>query len=100
MILAAVVSTQEGVVSNMLISFKYNGILIQLHYNNSDGHLMYVINQATGKKMMKEDYVEGDAYRFVENVGFGTMKTCNVDCIRIIDLDLFVPKYIFIKNPK
>jgi hypothetical protein len=82
----------------MLITFKYNGILIQLHYDNADGHLKYVINQSNGKKMKKETYEEDDGYRFVDKMGATIMQTCNVDCVRIVDLDIFVPKFIFIEN--
>jgi len=84
----------------MIISFKHNGILIHLHYDGVDGHLLYAINQSNGKKMMRESYDEDDGYRFVEKTWPVKIMTCNVDCVRIIELDLFVPKFIFIKNNK
>jgi hypothetical protein len=82
----------------MIISFKYKGILIQLHYHSVDGHFLYAVNQLTGKKMMRETYDEDDGYRFIEKTWPVKTMTCNVDCVRIIELDIFVPKFIFIKN--
>jgi len=84
----------------MTVTFKYNDILIHLHYDNVDGRFLYAVNQSTGKKMMRETYDEDDGYRFVEKNWPVKTETCNVDCIRIVDLDLFVPKFIFIPNKK
>lgn len=81
-----------------MISFKYKGVLVQLQYSNDDGHFQYALNQATGKKMMKETYDEDDGYRLVEKTFPVKIMACNVDCVRLIDLDIFVPKFIFIKN--
>ena len=81
----------------MVVSFKCNDTNIQLYYDEN-GMLMYVVDQATGKKMMKEVYEYDVGYRINNNMGYTNMDTCNVDCVRIIDLDLFVPKYIFVKN--
>ena len=82
----------------MTVTFKYNDILIHLHYDNSDGHLLYAVNQSTGKKMMLEKYETDAGYRIETKHDYITMQVCNVDCVRIVDLDLFVPKFIFIKN--
>ncbi len=70
---------------------------IEITYDE-DGYIEYVTNLDSGKKMMMESFVEGKGYKIEENTFLMKMDVCSATYYRIIDLDLFVPKFIFIKN--
>ncbi len=67
---------------------------------NQDGKLEYVTDLANDKKMMVEIYTEGVGYEIKKETGYVTMDVCDVRCVRIMDLDYFVPMRLFIKNKK
>jgi len=68
---------------------------IILHYD-TNGVLAYVLNPLTDKKMMVEYTQVGNGYEFSDNNGYVPMSMCNAVYVRIMDLDLFVPKFLFI----
>lgn len=84
----------------MKLKFKYNGEEFILKYNNETGVLEYVLDPNCGKKMLIEYTQVGEGYEFTHNNGFVDMDMCNAVYVRIMHLDVFVPKYIFIPNIK
>lgn len=50
--------------------------------------------------MMFEFTQIGSGYEISKNNGYISMDVCNATYVRIMELDLFVPKFIFISNDK
>ena len=83
----------------MEINFDYNGNKLVLVYSEK-GTLEYVINTKDNKKMMIEYTQVGRGYEISGNNGYISMDNCNAVYVRIMGIDVFVPKYIFILNKK
>lgn len=83
----------------MEINFDYNGNKLILVYSDK-GTLEHVINTKDNKKMMIEFSQCGCGYEINRNNGFITMDVCDAIYVRIMEIDVFVPKFIFIKNNK
>lgn len=83
----------------MEINFEYDGNKLLLVYSDK-GTLEHVINTKDNKKMMIEFYQRGSGYEISRNNGFITMDICNGVYVRIMEFDIFVPKFIFILNKK
>jgi hypothetical protein len=81
----------------MIIIYNFSGREITAKYD-ADGYLEHVTDIATGKKMMVEYTQFGTGYEFTNNNGYTDMRMCNAVYVRIMDLDIFVPKFIFILN--
>jgi hypothetical protein len=67
---------------------------------NQDGMLEYVTDIANDRKMMFEFYQEGLGYEIGKTKGYVVMEKCDASYVRIMELDYFIPKYLFIKNDK
>jgi len=74
-----------------------SGVNIEIEYDN-DGYFKHVTNIDTGEKMMIEIMLEGRGYTIKENKGYLKMDVCDARYIRIMELDLFIPRFLFIKN--
>jgi hypothetical protein len=83
----------------MKINFDYNGKSLVLVYADN-GILEHIINTETNKKMMIEYTQVGGGYEMTKNNGYVPMSMCNAVYVRIMELDVFVPKFIFIPNNK
>jgi hypothetical protein len=85
----------------MEINFNYSDRELILVYNKH-GILDYVTDSNTGDKMMLELNQVGSGYEMEKNNGYIPMDICKATYIRIMDLDIFIPKFIFIpqKNLK
>jgi hypothetical protein len=70
-----------------------NNVGVQLSYN-VNGTLEFVTNMATGKKMLVKIVQEGVGYEIDKNRSI----VCDACYALIIELNSFVPKYLFIKN--
>jgi len=81
----------------MKIDFNYSGKNLMLVYNDN-GTLEYIINAETNEKMIIEYTQVGIGYEITKNNGYIPMSMCNAIYVRIMDLNVFVPKYIFILN--
>jgi hypothetical protein len=81
------------------IKFEYNGNKLILVYSDK-GTLEYVINTENDKKMMIELNQIGRGYEITRNSSFVSMDMCNAVYVRIMEIDIFVPKFIFIPNKK
>ena len=81
----------------MNIKLKHFVTEIEIAYNDK-GVLEHITNLSTGKHMMLETFQVGSGYE-IEREGFMGMNVCNATYVRIIELDLYVPRLIFI-NPK
>lgn len=79
----------------MKINFDYSGIKMMLVYADN-GILEHIINIKTGNKMMMEYTQVGTGYEMESHNGYVPMKMCNAVYVRIMSLDVFVPKFIFI----
>lgn len=60
----------------------------------------YVKITETNKKMMVEYTQIGTGYEMTKNNGYVSMNMCNAVYVRIVELNVFVPKFIFISNDK
>ena len=83
----------------MKINFDYNGKNLVLVYDDN-GILEHIINTETNKKIMVEYTQVGSGYEMTENNGYIPMGMCNAVYVRIMELNVFVPKFIFIPNNK
>ena len=83
----------------MEINFDYLGTKMILVYDDK-GILSHIINTKTEKKMMVQYTQFGTGYDMSNNNGYVQMKMCNAVYVRIMDLDVFVPKFIFIPSDK
>jgi hypothetical protein len=83
----------------MKINFEYKETKMILDYDN-EGYLNHITNSETGKKMMVEYTQYGSGYEFTHNNGYVAMDMCHAVYVRIMELDLFIPKFIFIPNKK
>jgi len=81
----------------MKINLNYCDSELILEYNKK-GILDYVIDNKTGKKLMVEYTQVGTGYELTKNNGFILMEMCNAVYVRIMELNIFVPKFIFIPN--
>jgi hypothetical protein len=79
----------------MDIKFEHNGKKIVLVYA-SNGKIEHIIDTETKNKMMIEYTQIGSGYELTNNDGFIPAKMCNADYVRIMELDIFVPKFIYI----
>ena len=67
---------------------------------NQDGMLEFITDIANDEKMMFEFYQEGLGYEIGKTKGFMVMDKCDASYVRIMELDYFIPKYLFIKNER
>ena len=81
----------------MEIKFDYKERELSLIYN-SKGILDCVVDLKSAKKMMMELTQVGSGYEMSRHNGFIPMDMCNAVYVRIMELDVFVPKFIFIPN--
>lgn len=82
----------------MKIDFEYNDNKLVLFYDDKTGVLSEVYNTVNDKNMMVEYTQEGSGIVQRQTNGYVDMDGCEAVYVRIIDLDVFVPKFIFIKN--
>ena len=84
----------------MLINFEYLETKMVLVYDDTTGVLEHIINANTNNYMMMEYIQIGEGYEMENNNGYMQMKICNGVYVRIMELDVFVPKRIFIPANK
>ena len=84
----------------MKIKLQHEWLDMEADYNGADGTLNHVTDLETEKKMILESYQEGIGYVIEKNanLGYVTMDVCNASYLRIREADLFIPRYLFIKN--
>ena len=81
----------------MEIYLKHSDKRLFLVYDDK-GVLEHVIEGDSEEKMMLEYTQEGNGYEFEDHNGYVKMRTCKAIYVRIMDLDIFVPKFIYIKQ--
>jgi len=82
----------------MEINFNYNGNDLILVYDDN-GILEHIINTTkNNKKMMFQFIQHGMGYELEKNNEYMSMDVCTAIYVRIMELDVFVPKFIFIPN--
>ncbi len=81
----------------MKIILEHSGIKMEITYNN-DGYLEHVMNINTGHYMMIESKTEGSGYKIERDNYLMSMDVCDARYVRIMDIDLFIPRLIFIEN--
>lgn len=81
----------------MIVNLKYKGINMEITYNN-DGYFEHVKNIDTDKYMMIEIKQEGLGYQIKKDNYLMVMDVCDARYVRIIDVDLFIPRLMFIEN--
>lgn len=83
----------------MKINFEYSGVKLEVTYNDN-GFLEFVKDIDTDKYLMIESKVKGTGYEIKEE-GFmigGKSNVCDARYVRIMDVDIFIPRLMFIKN--
>ena len=82
----------------MKVNFEYKGKDLELVYDDETGILSYVIDIKNNEKMMVQYTLSGSGYEMTKDNGYMPMDMCNAVYVRIMALDVFVPKFIFIPN--
>ena len=82
---------------NIKVELTYFGKKLILEYK-SNGVLEYVTDTDTNQKMILQYTQVGLGYEMTNNNGYVSMDMCNAVYVRIIELDLFIPKFLFIPN--
>jgi len=83
----------------MKINFNYNEINIEITYNEN-GYLDTVKNTNTEEYFIIESRFQGRGIEIKKEqflIG-GTGYVCDARYVRIVELDIFIPRFIFIKN--
>ena len=83
----------------MKINFEHSGVNMEITYDEK-GYLDRVKNINTDEYMMLESKIEGIGYKIKEDnfiIG-GKSNVCDARYIRVMDIDVFIPKFIFIPN--
>lgn len=81
------------------IVFKHLELEMEITYDEK-GYLDTVKNNNTGEYMMLESKMKGIGYKITEDAFMIGKKTnvCDARYVRIMDIDIFIPKFIFIPN--
>jgi hypothetical protein len=82
---------------NIVLKVKETSIRITY---DSDGYFDHVINLDTKKELMIEFCQHGKGYKFEKSSVFIPIITCEAIYIKIIDLNIYIPKFIFIDTEK
>jgi len=85
----------------MKINFEHSGIEMEITYDEN-GYLDTVRNINTDTYMLLEIKTHGIEYDIKKEkfmIG-GESNVCDARYIRIMDIDVFIPKFIFIQNTK
>jgi len=83
----------------MQVDINHAGYKMIVFYDDADGHLRYVLNVATGNKMMVETVIEGSGFVLTRQNYFGVSNLCDARYSRIIDADLYIARLLYI-SPK
>jgi len=81
----------------MKVNLYHSGVNMEITYDD-DGYFEHVKNIDTEKYMMIETKQEGVGYTIEKDNFLMPMDVCDARYIRIIKLDIFIPRLIFIKN--
>jgi len=84
----------------MKIKFKYLGKNIEITYNEDNGYLDYVKDLDTDEYLTIESKFQGrgiDIKKESFMIG-GVSDVCDARYSRIVELDIFIPRFIYIKN--
>ena len=81
------------------INFEYSGISMEITYDEK-GCLDTVKNINTNEFMMLESMIKGVGFKIKDDIFmFGdNNNVCDARYVRIMDIDVFIPKFIFIPN--
>lgn len=75
-------------------------IEIELMYSSDTGYLTGVKDVATGKYLMLEVAQVGSGYIIHKDKEIpdftGSLKVCDVRCVRIVDLNVYIPTHLFV----
>ena len=82
---------------NIYITIDKKDIMVSY---NQNGYLENITDIANDEKMMFEFYQEGIGYEIGKTKGYMVMDKCDASYVRIMELDYFIPKYLFIKNER
>lgn len=81
----------------MIVNLEHSGISMEISYDN-DGYLEHVKNLNLNKYMMIETKQEGCGYKIKTDNFLMKMDVCDARYVRIMELDIFIPRLIFIIN--
>jgi hypothetical protein len=75
------------------------GTAIELTYDDN-GRFEYAKKFDTGEYLKFETITQGLGYKIDKNktLSLGECSVCDARYVRIIDFDIFVPKFVYIKN--
>ena len=84
------------------VNIVHNNVNIEITYNDK-GYLDQIKNIDTNEYLIIESKISGIGYNLKKEkfiFGNDTTNVCDARYVRIMDLDIFVPKFIFIINQK
>ena len=85
----------------MNVTFKHSGIKMKLTYDDDSGILRHIKNIDTNEHMSYELALEGHGYDIKDvNTFIFIKQICDARYVRIVDIDVYVPRLIFINNKK
>ncbi|MFA5586448.1 MAG: hypothetical protein WDA02_07895 [Saccharofermentanales bacterium] len=84
----------------MKIKFKHLGKNIEITYNEDNGYLDYVKDLDTDEYLTIESKFQGKGIDIKkESFMIGSISNvCDARYARLIELDIFIPRFIYIKN--
>lgn len=83
----------------MIVKLEHSGINMEITYDD-DGFFEHVKNVDIDKYMMIETKQEGLGYTIKEDNFMVKMDVCDARYVRIMDIDVFIPRLLFITNKK
>ena len=81
----------------MEVSYNYNELEFTAYYDE-DGYLKFVKDNIHNKALMIESIQEGKGFNISKSSFMMDGFTCHGMYVRVMDINLFIPKFIFIKN--
>lgn len=84
----------------MKIKFKYLEKNLEITYNEDNGYLEYVKDLDTNEYLTIESKFQGrgiDIKKETFIIG-GTSNVCDARYAKIVEFDIFIPRFIYIKN--
>lgn len=81
----------------MVVNLEHSGISMEIWYSE-DGVFDHVKNIGNGNFMMIETKQEGMGYTIKRDNYIMPMDICDARYVRIMELDIFIPRLIFITN--
>ena len=81
----------------MKVNYKHKGFQFTVHYDE-DGYLDFVEDTVMNESLMIEYHQTGKGYKITKTIGNFIGGSCTGMYVRVVIIDLYIPKFIYIKN--